>query len=402
MVRSERLAPEGPLLRAAGDPRSEGVHRAFFAIFNGISVALVFWLCFVVAFTSQLRVLPLESGWDWVVDVAYLTRQNLASGLLVLLAVALGSALLPERLSPRARWMAMIAMLAVAAALSTCIRLAMSRYPMHGAKEWAVWFADVVAVWTLLGSIAYGLVGSIRRQTAARRRLGQQIAEQNTLTAAALEARLTVLQAQIEPHFLFNTLANVRRLCEVDPERGRRMLASLLDYLRAALPAMRRSSTPLGQEFALVRAYLSVLQHRMGERLRFRIELPERLAAAPIPPLILPTLVENALRHGLGPLPEGGTITVRAAQDGAQIALSVADDGAGFQAASGSGVGLANTRARLSALFGSAAGLTLRANQPRGVIAEVRLPYMETGKATEQATGVTESKAGALAGAAHL
>jgi LytS/YehU family sensor histidine kinase len=223
--------------------------------------------------------------------------------------------------------------------------------------------------------MGYGLAGSIRCQAAARRRLGQQIAEQNALSSAALEARLNVLQAQIEPHFLFNTLANVRRLCEVDPHRGRAMLGSLLDYLRAALPAMRRSSSALGEEFELVRAYLEVLQHRMGERLRFRVELSESLADASIPPLILPTLVENAVRHGLGPLPEGGTITVSAARDGDQVVIRVADDGAGFQGTSGSGVGLANTRARLSALFGAAARLSLCGNDPRGVIAEVRLPH---------------------------
>ncbi len=356
---------------------AEAFHLRFFRIFNATTVALVFWLCFMLVLTSLLKLLAVDSVSEWGFMVGYMTRQTLASGLLALLAVALGVALLPERLSGRARWLSMFAMLAVASVASAGVRLWMSRYPMKSMQETAGWFADVVTLWTVLGLIGYGLVGSIRRQAAVRRRLGQQIAEQSTLSAAALEARLTVLQAQIEPHFLFNTLANVRRLCEVDPQRGRRMLASLLDYLRAALPAMRRSSTGLGEEFELVRAYLSVLQHRMGERLRFDVELSDRLADAPIPPLILPTLVENAIRHGLAPLPEGGTITVNAVREDGQVVVRVADDGAGFQGASGSGVGLANTRARLSALFGSRAGLSLRANQPRGVIAEVRLPYLE-------------------------
>jgi signal transduction histidine kinase len=355
----------------------EAFHQRFFRVFNATSVALVFWLCFTLVLTSFLKLLAVDSLSEWVVMVAYMTRQFLASGLLGLLAVALGAALLPERLSRRARWLAMFAMLATAATISAGIRLWMSRYPMMSPYEKLGWFADVVVLWTVLGLIAYGLVGSIQRQAAGRRRLGQQVAEQSALSAAALEARLAVLQAQIEPHFLFNTLANVRRLCEVDPERGRRMLGSLLDYLRAALPAMRRSSTALAQEFELVRAYLSVLQHRMGERLRFNVELSDRLADAPIPPLILPTLVENAIRHGLAPLPEGGTIRVSAVREDGQVIVRVADDGAGFQGASGSGVGLANTRARLSALFGSAAGLSLQANRPRGVVAEVRLPYTE-------------------------
>lgn len=367
---------------------AEAFHLRFFRVFNVTSVALVFWLCFTLVLTSFMKLLAVDSLSEWVVMVAYMTRQFLASGLLGLLAVALGAALLPERLSRRARWLAMFAMLATAATISAGIRLWMSRYPMMSVHEKAGWFADVVVLWSVLGLIAYGLVGSIQRQAAARRRLGQQIAEESALSAAALEARLTVLQAQIEPHFLFNTLANVRRLCEVDPERGRRMLGSLLDYLRAALPAMRRSATGLAQEFELVRAYLSVLQHRMGERLRFNVQLSDRLADAPIPPLILPTLVENAIRHGLAPLPEGGTISVSAVREDGQVVVRVADDGAGFQGASGSGVGLANTRARLSALFGSAAGLSLQANRPRGVVAEVRLPYTENAMADPTAGAV--------------
>jgi sensor histidine kinase YesM len=367
------LAPSAGQAPAA-DSRAEQFGATFFRIFNGTSVALVFWICFTLALTSVLKMLPLMSRGEWVVMVAYLTRQHLASGLLGLLMVAFGVALLPERLSGRVRWMAMLALLAAASAVSCAIRVSMSRYPMMSVHELWSWFVAIVTLWTGLGLMAYGLVGSIRRQALARRRLGQQIAEQTTLAASALEARLCMLQAQIEPHFLFNTLANVRRLCELDPAQGRRMLGSLLDYLRAALPAMRRSATELAQEFELVRAYLTILQHRMGERLRFKIELSESLASASIPPLILPTLVENSIRHGLAPLREGGTITVCAAEQGGQIVITVADDGAGFQAASGSGVGLANTRARLSALFGGAASLNLRGNEPRGVIAEVRLP----------------------------
>ena len=365
-----------PNYRPEGADRApaEAFHRTFFRIFNVTNVALVFWLCFTLVLTSLVKALAVQSFGEWAMMVAYLTRQYLASGLLGLLAVALGAAVLPERMGRRARWLAMFAMLAASSAASAGVRLWMSRYPMTDVREQVTWFADVVVFWSVLGLIAYGLVGSIRRQQETRRRLGQQIAEESALSAAALEARLTVLQAQIEPHFLFNTLANVRRLCEVDPERGRRMLGSLLDYLRAALPAMRRSSTALAEEFELVRAYLTVLQHRIGERLRFNIELSDRLADAPIPPLILPTLVENAIRHGLAPLPEGGTITVNAVREDGHVVVRVADDGAGFQAASGSGVGLANTRARLSALFGSAAGLSLQANRPRGVVAEVRLP----------------------------
>lgn len=369
----------------------ESFGRTFFRVFNFTSVALVFWLCFTIVVTSYAKVLVVKSFDDWVMFIAYVTRQQLTSGVLGLLALALGTALLPRRLSSPVRWLAMTVLLVIAIAASALIRIWMARDPLGPAAEEAAWCADLVVFWTTLGLLAYRLIGSIRSQQDARRRLGQQIAEESTLSAAALEARLTVLQAQIEPHFLFNTLANVRRLCEVDPQRGRQMLGSLLDYLRAALPAMRRPSAALAEEFELVRAYLSVLQHRMGDRLHFKVELSSHLADAPIPPLILPTLVENAIRHGLGPLPEGGTITVSAVRDDDQVVVSVGDDGAGFHAASGSGVGLANTRARLSALFGNSAGLSLRSNQPRGVIAEVRLPY------APPTAGYTEATKGAEA-----
>lgn len=354
--------------------RGEGRIDAFRRVFNWTTVGLVFWACFVIVLTSLLPMAAAMGFGEWVVMVAYLVRQHLFSGLIELLMIALGTALLPERLGPRVRGAAMALLLAAGAAASTIIRTAMSRYPPMTAHEHLTWSAQVIVLWTTLGLMAWGLAGSIRREARARQRLGQQLAERTALNAAAAEARLTVLQAQIEPHFLFNTLAVVRRLCEQNPEEGRRMLDSLLRYVQAALPAMRRSASALSQELDLVRAYLNVLQHRMGERLRFRVDVDDGLADAAIPPLILPTLVENAIRHGLGPLPEGGTITVGALRHEGQVLIRVSDDGAGFRAASGSGVGLANTRARLAALFGSSASLELRSNEPRGVIAEVRLP----------------------------
>jgi sensor histidine kinase YesM len=154
------------------------------------------------------------------------------------------------------------------------------------------------------------------------------------------------------------------------------MLVALIAYLRAALPGMRRHESTLADELELVRHYLAILQMRMGERLSFEIHAPPELLAARLPTLVLPTLVENAIKHGLSPLPEGGRIAIRAAHaaDGG-LRIEVADNGQGFGAASGgAGVGLANTRARLAARFGDAATLELEANQPRGVIARVNLP----------------------------
>jgi hypothetical protein len=156
------------------------------------------------------------------------------------------------------------------------------------------------------------------------------------------------------------------------------MLSSLIAYLRAALPGMRSPESTLGTELELVKNYLAILQMRMGERLHFGIDAQPGLLGERLPPMVLPTLVENAIKHGLSPLPEGGRIDIQARADGAgQWSVEVRDDGRGFApSSSGAGVGLANTRARLAALFGDRAALELEAQAPRGVIARVRLPVV--------------------------
>jgi signal transduction histidine kinase len=197
-----------------------------------------------------------------------------------------------------------------------------------------------------------------------RERLGQQLQE----------ARLQLLQAQIEPHFLFNTLAMLRRLYQTSPEVAQAMLESLMRYLGAALEHLRAGTTNLADELSLVEAYLAIHRRRMGDRLGFAIDVPDALRAAPLPPLMLLTLVENSVRHGLAPLPEGGFIGVSAAANGDTLRVQVADTGRGFVAPSGTGTGLANIRARLAALYGPSARLEIRANQPRGVVATLVLP----------------------------
>ena len=211
----------------------------------------------------------------------------------------------------------------------------------------------------------------------ARARLLALRRDQQALEAQELEAQLSALNAQIEPHFLFNTLAHVKRLYETAPADGRNLLGSLITYLRAALPAMRSGEGTLAQELAQVQGYLSILQTRMGDRLRFSVDAPPELAAARLPSMVLHTLVENAIKHGLSPLPEGGEIHIRARVDSPQQwCVEVADTGAGFSASGGSGVGLANTRARLVAMFGPQAVLELAPAAPHGLIARLRLPRM--------------------------
>ncbi len=243
------------------------------------------------------------------------------------------------------------------------------------------YFVQVWALWAAVGGFGYWLFHTIRTEKARAPQLADAECRRESLQAQMVEAHLCALQAQIEPHFLFNTLANVKRLYETAPARGREMLSSLINYLRAALPTMREPGSTLQREVELVRSFLTILQMRMGDRLTFAIEAPDELAAARVPPMVLPTLVENAIKHGLSPLPEGGHIDIRARSDGRDhLLIEIADDGAGFSASGGSGVGLANTRSRLAALYGSEASLSLAMGTPRGVVATVRLPFQLQGQ----------------------
>lgn len=188
-------------------------------------------------------------------------------------------------------------------------------------------------------------------------------------------ARLQLLQAQVEPHFLFNTLAHLRRLAQTDPQAARAMLADLLAYLGEALPELREAESTLERELRLVRAYLALHQRRMGEtRLRFGFEIEPGLEQARLPATALLTLAENAIKHGIAPLVTGGTVQLRARREGEQLLLEVADTGRGMGEASGHGTGLATLRARLKALYGEAGQLQLRVNQPRGLVVSLQLP----------------------------
>jgi len=194
------------------------------------------------------------------------------------------------------------------------------------------------------------------------------------LERGRIEAQLKLLQAQIEPHFLFNTLANLDALIATDPPRAREMLRHLNDYLRATLAAVRRERSPLGEEFALLRDYLEVIAIRMGPRLKFAIALPTELAGVEIPPMLLQPLVENAVKHGLEPKVEGGTVSVLAKADRRSLVLEVADTGTGGPAEGGAGVGLANVRERLAAAYAGAARVVAGADPAGGYKVTLTLP----------------------------
>jgi len=198
----------------------------------------------------------------------------------------------------------------------------------------------------------------------------QQLAGDRELSLA----RLQVLNAQIEPHFLFNSLANVRRLLRTDAPAAGALLKDLLRYFEEALPRGRDDFTTLGAEAEMVRAFLAVHKVRMGERLCVEVDVPADLKTQVIPPLALLTLVENALKHGLQPLSEGGTIRIGAFACDGMITLTVADTGCGMGSGSGNGTGLANLRARLNAMYGGPGSLSLHLNEPRGLIATIAFP----------------------------
>ena len=206
-------------------------------------------------------------------------------------------------------------------------------------------------------------------------RLNQEEMQRIEQDRELAEARLQVMQAQVEPHFLFNTLANVRRLFQTDPAAAHAMLEHLSRYLSAMLPRMRSTESTLGHELDLALAYLQVQQIRMGPRLAIRTDVPEPLLDAPFPPMMLVTLVENAIRHGLNPLPEGGEVRIVARATEGRLRIQVIDTGRGMAESSGSGVGLANIRARLSTLFGGRARLLLAQNPGAGVSATIELPH---------------------------
>jgi hypothetical protein len=265
---------------------------------------------------------------------------------------------------------------AVAAAVASPAIAALVRYAIGAtpADEGPQYMVLVFMSWFGAGAILVaGYVFYLRAQAAQEEVRAAEL-RRGALETQQMATRLRLLQAQVEPHFLFNTLSNVRRLCQSDAVAGRAMLAQLTRYLHAALPRMRENETTLADEIDLVSAYLGVQKIRMGARLETSIEAPAPLLGARVPSMMLATLVENAIKHGIAPLAEGGAIRIKAEKGADGLKLTVADTGQGFTAASGSGVGLANIRARLAALYGERAALRLQANVPRGVTAVITLP----------------------------
>lgn len=223
--------------------------------------------------------------------------------------------------------------------------------------------------WIALGAMVR------QRDAFARDQALAFVLERSELERKALDARLRLLQAQVEPHFLFNTLANVQELVDARSPQASNVLKSLIAYLRAAVPRLHEAATTLGQELRLVRAYLEVMHMRMPDRLQYALEIEEAATQLRCPPMTLLTLVENAVRHGIDPSEEGGRIDVRVSLRDGRCCVRVADTGVGLKSTGhGSGTGLSTLRERLQLFFGGDAQLRLAEIQPHGVCAELDFP----------------------------
>jgi signal transduction histidine kinase len=324
-----------------------------------LSLVETLWFFFTDTFSDAWR----NFIWCW-------ERAFVAVAALLAALTALTRAL-PQRLS--LRWLALGLAIAVAGALGwgaedALTLLVSGEHISTGERPYMLHTMLVLAA--LVGVLGEYRWRSLRAAAVLHEAELNSIRLQSELAAG----RLQVLQAQIEPHFLFNSLANVRRLLRTDGEAGRAMLGDLMRYLESALPRMREDSSTLARETELVQAFLAVHQVRMGARLQVHIDVPVGLGARVVPPMMLLTLVENALKHGLTPLAEGGAVHVQAREGAGKVVLRVADTGRGLVPGSGGGTGLANIRARLKSMYGTAAGLSLRLNEPRGVVAEIELP----------------------------
>jgi len=273
------------------------------------------------------------------------------------------------------RWLVQVAGIAVAAMLSPLI-VQMITFggdlpAFLGSKAHVRGYFMVAIVAVIVGTLF--AVGALYRERARAREL-QFALERETLQRQAADTRLGVLTAQIQPHFLLNTLANVQELMESGSPRAVPVFRSLIAYLRAAMPHLQQGDATLGDEERLVRAYLDLMQMRMPDRLAFTVDVDPRLHAMRFPPMALLTLVENAIRHGIDPSCDSGCVEVGARRvDANTVHLWVTDTGVGLSEHAGQGTGLVNLDARLRAFFGEGARVELSEQAPHGLRADIRV-----------------------------
>jgi signal transduction histidine kinase len=238
-----------------------------------------------------------------------------------------------------------------------------------------------LTMWFILISAIIKVTYKGKVQAEAKAAQATEVAESESLKRQVVEARMAAMQAQVEPHFLFNTLASIDHLIETDPPRASIMQKNLIALLRASMPTMReanaQSTRDLGRELAVIRPYLEILKVRMEERLHTDVRVSDGLLSAEFPPMMLQSLVENAIKHGLEPKEEGGSLTVAAEIVHGKLAVTVADTGLGFgkAATAGTGIGLSNIRERLALLYGGKASLAITETAGGGTTVTITVPY---------------------------
>jgi LytS/YehU family sensor histidine kinase len=229
-----------------------------------------------------------------------------------------------------------------------------------------------LAPWVALGALVR------QREAFAREQALAFDLERSEFERQALDARLHLLQAQVAPHFLFNTLANVQALVDAGSPQASAVLRSLVAYLRAAVPRINEPAATIGQELTLVKAYLELMHMRMPDRLKFEVHADPAALGLRCPPMTILTLVENAVRHGIDPSEDGGSIEIRIERRDNRCVVRVSDTGLGLRHSGGGlGTGLATLRERLQLVFGNAATLSVAEQRPRGVRAELDIPAQE-------------------------
>ncbi len=236
-------------------------------------------------------------------------------------------------------------------------------------------FLQLLFLGVIFGSIIAYFFSSREQIAESQARIQEEKIKRLTSEKKAAEANLKLLQAQIEPHFLFNTLSNVLSLLDTNPQKGKSMLVDFIQYLRASLSKMRDEQATLGQEMEMIRAYLSIFKVRMGDRLNYKINLPKQLEAISFPPMLIQPLVENAIKHGLEPRVEGGEIRINGIEKDGVLRLEVVDTGSGFLEERESGMGLSNIQERLQSMYGNSGRLILEENQPHGLKAAIEVPH---------------------------
>jgi signal transduction histidine kinase len=343
-----------------------------------IGVASKSWRRFAVALGLSLLIALLLRS-QWTSGLSPLLFRTVTLGLIGVLVFGFFERY-PRRL-PRwlARWVLQVVAVGVAMPITTITMYVLSTKagapPFWLDKDrmdgfmMLTFFSILLAPWTALGAL-------LREQEAFARH--QALAfelERSELERQALDARLHLLQAQVAPHFLFNTLANVQALVDAGSPHASAVLRSLIAYLRAAVPLLHEPAATLGQELQLVRAYLELMHMRIPDRLQYALRVVEPALALRCPPTMLLTLVENAVRHGIDPSEDGGRIEVDVQRRGDRCVIRVSDSGAGLrQTDHGLGTGLSTLRERLQLMFGGDAHLRVTAQEPQGVCAEVEIP----------------------------